>query len=106
MLVALLKQAEKKLIAVVFVAHLPLHWLTLPDALHPSACGLRAAILGLASKTLPEFDQLQSFTGIVMRVVKAVPSSPMPCVAISRWDFWAKHSQILLHSVSSRQAVP
>lgn len=104
MLVALLKQAEKKLIAVVFVAHLPplshpprhsepfFLW---PKGCHPGTC----------QQKLPEFDQLQSFTNIVTRVVKAVPSSPVSNVSVSRWDFPAKHSPILLHSVSSHQAV-
>lgn len=33
-----------------------------------------------------------------MNVVKTVPSSPMSSVFVSRWDFRAKHSPILLHS--------
>lgn len=62
MLVALPKQAEKKLIAVVFVAHLP-H--PTPPTLHDPPCPS-----GDLQQKLSEFDQFQSFTGAGMSVVK------------------------------------
>ena len=67
MLVALPKQAEKKLIAVVFVAHLP-H--PTPPTLHDLPCPS-----GDLQQKLSEFDQFQSFNGAGMSVVKTVPST-------------------------------
>lgn len=73
-----------------FASHCP----TLPSLLDPSACGLRSATLGRASQS-SEIDQFQPFTGEVMSAVKAVPSSPISRVSISRCDSRANHSPIL-----------
>lgn len=95
---AIPKQAEKKLIVAVVVPHLPpalshplrpsAPFCLWPGGCHPETC----------QQKLSEFEQLQTFAGIAMNVAKTVPSSPMSSVFVSRWDFRAKHSPILLHS--------
>lgn len=77
MLEPLPKQAETKLIAFAGVAHLLLHPPLLPSRTqnppHLSAC----------QPQLSESDRLRSFTGIAMRVIKAVPSCPTSSVSVS-----------------------
>lgn len=68
------------------------HSHTLPDLLHPSACGQS-----------PECDQSRCFTSVVTSAVRAVPSGPISRVSIPRRDFSGKHPRVL-HAVSSHPA--
>lgn len=102
MLVAIQKQAEKKLIVVVVVPRLPPALSHPPGPSAPFCLWPGGCHPGTCQQKLSEFDQLQTFAGMATNVVKNVPSSPMSSVFVSRWDFQAKHwKSYCIHVFSS-----